>query len=146
MTKYTVEELVNMHFQTEAKGNGREARKLYEQWFPTRCIRSHPTPYIVDRQLRKTAEIFRERLRSYPWGLYLLHFIRYFDPGNMPSLLRTTASQSIPLLIQRDICFIPDEAPAQFSIRVRNFLNDTHPPKMDWKRSTCGLASRNPTP
>lgn len=55
MAEYTYEELADMHLTYgEAKGNGRAARRLYEQRFPTRRIPSHPTFASVDRRLRET--------------------------------------------------------------------------------------------
>ncbi|GFQ87089.1 hypothetical protein TNCT_292281 [Trichonephila clavata] len=41
----------------ETKGNGREARRLYEQRFPTRRIPSHPTFCSAGRRMRETGLI-----------------------------------------------------------------------------------------
>ncbi|GBM18583.1 hypothetical protein AVEN_47965-1 [Araneus ventricosus] len=49
MAEYTYEELADMHLTYgEAKGNVREARRFYEQRFPTCRIPSHPTFASID--------------------------------------------------------------------------------------------------
>ena len=52
---YTFEKLADMHLMHGlAQGNGREARSLYLERFPNRCLPSHPTFVSVDRIVRKT--------------------------------------------------------------------------------------------
>lgn len=62
MAAYTTQQLADMHLMYgEARGNSREARRLYGERFPHRRLPSHTFFQVVDSRLRETGSVLPPR-------------------------------------------------------------------------------------
>ncbi|GFY67140.1 uncharacterized protein TNIN_44781 [Trichonephila inaurata madagascariensis] len=125
----------------ETKGNGREARRLYKQWFPARSIPSHPTFPVLPNYCEKPVRLPSQTTMQDVCEVLEERVLTRFEAAPSTS----TWGCGGPVVKPKVWRIVHDECMHPYHVqKVQSLYTDDYPRQADFVQWMLGMKNNDP--